>query len=113
LHEEFPSDSYVRTHEIPLEAPAGSVVVLDGMTFHRAGVNSTKNFVRRAVNNVVGLPFMGQQIDIPDFWMFAGSIIEMIPSFLNIRLSLESRTRCHSVAARARCPTITNVALRV
>ncbi len=65
LHEEFPSDSYVRTHEIPLEAPAGSVAVLDGMTFHRAGVNSTKNFIRRAVNNVVGLPFMGQQIDIP------------------------------------------------
>jgi len=65
LHEEFPSDSYVGSHEIPLEAPAGSVVVLDGMTFHRAGVNSTKNFVRRAVNNVVGLPFMGQQIDVP------------------------------------------------
>lgn len=65
LHEEFPSDSYVRSHEIPLEAPAGSVVVLDGMTFHRAGVNSTKNFVRRAVNNVIGLPFMGQQIDLP------------------------------------------------
>jgi len=54
------------------------------MTFHRAGVNSTKNFVRRAVNNVVGLPFMDNKSIFPDFWMFAGSIIEMIPSFLNI-----------------------------
>lgn len=67
LHEEFPSETYVRSHEIPLEASAGSAVVLDAMTFHRAGVNSTKDYVRRAVNNVIGLPFMGQQIDIPRF----------------------------------------------
>lgn len=65
LHEEFPSDSYIKTHEIPLEASPGSVVVLDGMTFHRSGVNTTNNYIRRAVNNVVGLPFIGQQIDLP------------------------------------------------
>jgi Phytanoyl-CoA dioxygenase (PhyH) len=73
LHEEFPSDSYVRTHEIPLEAAVGSVVVLDGMTFHRAGINSTGSYIRRAVNNVVGLPFMGQQIDLPRFLDTRGS----------------------------------------
>jgi len=65
LHEEFPSDSYVSTHAKPLEAGAGSVIILDGMTYHRGGVNIAPGYIRRALNNVVGLPFMGQQIDIP------------------------------------------------
>jgi ectoine hydroxylase-related dioxygenase (phytanoyl-CoA dioxygenase family) len=72
LHEEFPSDAYVRTHEVPVEASPGSVIVMDAMMFHRAGVNSTTNYVRRAVNNVVGLPFMAQQIDIPKLLKMRG-----------------------------------------
>ena len=39
------------------------------MTYHRAGVNSKKGFVRRAVNHVVGLPFLAQQISIPDAYL--------------------------------------------
>jgi ectoine hydroxylase-related dioxygenase (phytanoyl-CoA dioxygenase family) len=62
---EFPSDAYVRKFEAPMELKSGSVIVLDAMTYHRAGFNKKPGFVRRAVNHVVGLPFVAQQIDIP------------------------------------------------
>ena len=67
LHEEFPSDEFVIKNEIPLEADAGSVVLMNAMTFHRSGINISASYTRRAINHVVGSPFMGQQIDIPRF----------------------------------------------
>jgi ectoine hydroxylase-related dioxygenase (phytanoyl-CoA dioxygenase family) len=67
LHSSFPSEQFVTSHEIPLEASAGSVLLLNSMTFHRAGVNTSSNDIRRAINHVVGRPFMSQQIDIPSF----------------------------------------------
>jgi hypothetical protein len=64
LIENFPTDEYVATHERVAMAPAGSLLVLDAMLFHRSGGNrSTAN--RRGVNHVIGLPFFAQQIDIP------------------------------------------------
>jgi ectoine hydroxylase-related dioxygenase (phytanoyl-CoA dioxygenase family) len=65
LHEAFPSSAYVARHERPVEAEPGSVVLMDAMLFHRSGVNRSADHVRRAVNHVVGTPFMGQQIDMP------------------------------------------------
>ena len=65
LHEAFPSDGYVARHERVIEAGPGSVVVMDAMLFHRSGVNRSASHIRRAVNHVVGAPFMGQQIDMP------------------------------------------------
>src|ERR1041385_1388446 len=59
---EFPSDEYVRRHERALAAPAGTFLVLDGMLFHRAGRNVSGR-PRRAVNHLVGRPFLGQQFD--------------------------------------------------
>lgn len=59
---EFPSDDYVRRHERVLEAPAGTFLVLDGMLFHRAGRNVSGR-PRRAVNHLIGRPFLGQQFD--------------------------------------------------
>jgi ectoine hydroxylase-related dioxygenase (phytanoyl-CoA dioxygenase family) len=59
---EFPSDDYVRRHERPLEAPAGTFLVLDAMLFHRAGRNVSDR-PRRAVNHLIGRPFLGQQFD--------------------------------------------------
>ena len=59
---EFPSDDYVRRHEHQLEAPAGTFLVLDAMLFHRAGRN-VSNAPRRAVNHLIGRPFLGQQFD--------------------------------------------------
>lgn len=62
--EAFPSQTYVETHEVPAEAPAGSVLVFDSMLFHRAGHNRSGN-TRRGVNHVYALPFLKQQISLP------------------------------------------------
>lgn len=59
---EFPSDEYVRGYERQLEAPAGTFLVMDAMAFHRAGRNVSGR-PRRAVNHLIGRPFMGQQFD--------------------------------------------------
>lgn len=64
LHENFPSEHYIKTHAQAAIASAGSVIVMDCMTYHRAGENISRN-TRRGVNHVVGLPFMSQQIDLP------------------------------------------------
>jgi len=64
LRPEFPSDRFIEKHETPLSAPAGSVIIMDAMAYHRAGDN-TSDKPRRAVNHVIGLPFLSQQIDIP------------------------------------------------
>jgi ectoine hydroxylase-related dioxygenase (phytanoyl-CoA dioxygenase family) len=62
--EDFPSPEFVERHETQAEAEAGSVLLLDSMTFHRAGVNSSKN-VRRAINHIFALPMIQQQISLP------------------------------------------------
>lgn len=59
---EFPSDDYVRRHERVLAAPPGTFLVLDAMLFHRAGRNVSGR-PRRAVNHLIGRPFLGQQFD--------------------------------------------------
>ncbi len=59
---EFPSDAYIERHEIALEAPAGTFLVLDGMLFHRAARNRSGR-PRRAVNHLIGRPFLAQQFD--------------------------------------------------
>ncbi|MDR6383862.1 phytanoyl-CoA dioxygenase family protein [Paraburkholderia caribensis] len=61
---QFPTDAFASKFETQIEAPAGSYLILDAMLYHRAGINQSKN-VRRAVNHVIGLPFMAQQIDLP------------------------------------------------
>jgi Phytanoyl-CoA dioxygenase (PhyH) len=64
VHEQFPSDSFVRAHQQVMTAPPGTFIVMDAMTYHRAGKNTSSN-VRRGVNHLIGLPFFAQQIDIP------------------------------------------------
>ncbi|MDN0082657.1 phytanoyl-CoA dioxygenase family protein [Crenobacter sp. SG2305] len=70
---EFPSDAFARKFEQQIEAPAGSYLILDAMLYHRAGINET-NGLRRAVNHVIGLPFMAQQIDIPSALAHRGTL---------------------------------------
>ena len=55
---------YVAKNERQLVASAGSVIFMDAMVFHRAGVNRSAA-ARLAVNHVIGLPILSQQIDIP------------------------------------------------
>jgi ectoine hydroxylase-related dioxygenase (phytanoyl-CoA dioxygenase family) len=61
---EFPSDEFVRSAEVSVIASAGSVIVMDAMTFHRAGVNRSRKD-RRAVNHVLAVPILSQPVDIP------------------------------------------------
>jgi len=64
LISEFPTTAFAEKHAVQVEAPAGAFIVLDAMLFHKGGFNQTTE-ARRAVNHVIGLPFMAQQIDIP------------------------------------------------
>jgi ectoine hydroxylase-related dioxygenase (phytanoyl-CoA dioxygenase family) len=64
LFEEFPSEQYVRKHSIQVECPAGSVLLVNSMVFHRTGENSS-NLVRRAINNIFSIPMLQQAINLP------------------------------------------------
>lgn len=64
LVENFPSAGIVAKSEVTPELPAGSVIVFNSMTFHRAGVNRSGR-IRRAVNHVIGAPVLAPQVDIP------------------------------------------------
>jgi hypothetical protein len=63
-HEVFPSEEFLRAHDLGIEAPAGSVILLDAMLYHRGGHNTSQG-VRRAVNTTYTLPLIKQQIDLP------------------------------------------------
>ena len=62
--ESFPSGAYSLKHSTQIKAGAGSFIMMDGMTFHRGGVN-TAGANRRAINHVYTIPHIKQQIDIP------------------------------------------------
>jgi len=63
-HELFPSFDFVEKYQQKLFAKEGSVIVLDGMFFHRSGFNNSDSR-RRTCQGMYALPFMGQQISIP------------------------------------------------
>jgi len=60
----FPSAELVDRIQMGVDAPSGSILFFDAMAFHRAGVNRS-NRVRRGINHVIGVPILGQQVDIP------------------------------------------------
>lgn len=62
--EPFPSEQFVKKYEHCVSAKAGSVLVFDAMLYHRAGANTSK-VNRRALNHLYTLPFLKQQISIP------------------------------------------------
>jgi ectoine hydroxylase-related dioxygenase (phytanoyl-CoA dioxygenase family) len=64
LFEEFPSEAYVRKHQVQLKCPAGSVLLVDSMVYHRTGENRS-NYVRRAINNIFTIPMLQQPINLP------------------------------------------------
>ena len=63
-HELFPSFEFAEKYQQNLFAKEGSVIVLDGMFFHRSGFNNSGNR-RRTCQAMYALPFMTQQISIP------------------------------------------------
>jgi ectoine hydroxylase-related dioxygenase (phytanoyl-CoA dioxygenase family) len=60
----FPSERYIETNAIQLEAKAGQFIILDCMLFHAGGYNATDR-PRRAVNHVYTIPYIKQQIRLP------------------------------------------------
>jgi len=64
LKEKFPTDEYAKKHEEIIEAPAGSILLMDSMLYHCAGRNISDS-VRRGLNHVIGVPILSQQISIP------------------------------------------------
>ena len=63
--ETFPSKEFLEKNERGIIAKAGSALVFDSMLYHRAGYNRS-TFTRRALNHVYTLPFLKQQISIPE-----------------------------------------------
>ena len=62
--EAFPSDSVVLATRVQVCAPAGSYILLDGLTYHSGAMNQTERG-RRAVNHVYSVPIIRPQIDLP------------------------------------------------
>ena len=62
--EAFPSDSVVSATRVQVSAPAGSYILLDGLTYHSGAVNQTERG-RRAVNHVYSVPIIRPQLDLP------------------------------------------------
>lgn len=83
--EAFPSEQLVTLSQHVPSAPAGSILFFDAMTFHRAGINKS-NRVRRAINHVIGVPILAQQINIPSM-LGDGPEDPSIRSYLGYRWS--------------------------
>jgi ectoine hydroxylase-related dioxygenase (phytanoyl-CoA dioxygenase family) len=62
--ERFPSELFVQNYELAAEAKAGSAIVFDSMLFHRGGRNRSES-CRRGLNHLYALPFIKQQISLP------------------------------------------------
>ncbi len=61
----YPSEYFVRSNALQLEAKAGQYILLDCMLFHSGGFNRTAT-ERRAVNHVYTIPYFKQQIKLPE-----------------------------------------------
>jgi ectoine hydroxylase-related dioxygenase (phytanoyl-CoA dioxygenase family) len=62
--EKFPSQEFVQKHEHAMVASAGSAIVFDSMLFHRGGFNSSSQ-TRRGLNHLYAMPFIKQQVNLP------------------------------------------------
>jgi ectoine hydroxylase-related dioxygenase (phytanoyl-CoA dioxygenase family) len=82
--EELPSEQYINMNKIQILAKKGEYVILDAMLFHAAGLNKTIN-ARRAINHVIGRPFMAQQINIPFLLSGLAYLTEEEREFLGFR----------------------------
>ena len=62
--ESIPSAGYIEKNGFQVTAPAGSVILMDSMVFHKAGYNSSA-ITRRAINHVYVAGIIRQQVNIP------------------------------------------------
>lgn len=62
--EAMPSPSYIESHKIQVNAPAGALLFFDSLLWHCGGENSSAQ-TRRAINQQYTRPFIKQQLDYP------------------------------------------------
>jgi hypothetical protein len=77
--EVFPSENFINTFKKQILVPRGNFMILDAMLFHAAGTNLIDS-KRRALNHVIGRPFMSQQIDISSAMTHHNQSIEKLKS---------------------------------
>jgi ectoine hydroxylase-related dioxygenase (phytanoyl-CoA dioxygenase family) len=63
--ESFPSREFSEQNQRCVSAKAGSILIFDSMLYHRAGHNRSDR-IRRGLNHFYTLPFIKQQISIPE-----------------------------------------------
>ena len=63
LFENFPSNEFITYNQEPIIANPGDFIILNGMTFHKGGVNNSSDD-RRAINSVYTIPFIRHQVDV-------------------------------------------------
>ena len=61
----YPSAKYIQRNALQVKSKAGQFILLDCMLFHSGGFNCT-NVERRAINQVYTIPYIKQQIKLPD-----------------------------------------------
>lgn len=79
--EKFPSQEFVQKHEFPISTAAGSAIVFDSMLFHRGGFNRSSQ-TRRGLNHLYALPFIKQQVNLPEILNGKYSDNEFLSRFL-------------------------------
>ncbi len=62
--EALPPKELVAKCQTTVEASKGSILFFDAMSFHRGGSNRSRK-IRRGINHVIGVPILGQQINVP------------------------------------------------
>lgn len=95
--ESFPSGDFTLANQVQVEAPAGSFILIDAMTFHKGGFNASSDR-RRAVSHLYTIPYIKQQVDIPavlqgerfepavaDLLGFRYRVADSVDDFLNAR----------------------------
>ncbi len=63
---DFPSQSLIEENKIQLHCAPGDVIVFDSMLVHASGINTSGDY-RYALNTQFTLPFIKQQLDMPEF----------------------------------------------
>jgi ectoine hydroxylase-related dioxygenase (phytanoyl-CoA dioxygenase family) len=64
LFEKFPSSNYVKKHSIQPKIKAGSIVLMNSMLYHNAGINLSKSPTFLLTNTFVR-PILAQQFEYP------------------------------------------------
>ena len=85
LFEKFPSKNYTLDNEVTIEANSGDFIILNAMTYHSGGFNSSK-YLRRGINTVYSIPYIRHQIDL-DYLQFKYKLSKKDKEFLGFNYS--------------------------